>query len=123
MRRLLLALFLALSFPAAAADVRRFDHVSVVRVVDGDTCDLVVDLGFSVKTQQRFRLARINTPERGQPGYAEATAELQRLLAGRGLTIEVRGQDKYGRWLVEIFAGGANVNDAMLAAGMAKAYQ
>ena len=33
------------------------------RVVDGDTLDLVIDLGFKITTHQRIRLAEINTPE------------------------------------------------------------
>jgi len=35
----------------------------VERVVDGDTVDLVIDLGFKITTHQRIRLAHINTPE------------------------------------------------------------
>ena len=36
---------------------------TVDRVVDGDTVDLVIDLGFKITTHQRIRLAEINTPE------------------------------------------------------------
>jgi micrococcal nuclease len=36
---------------------------SVERVVDGDTIDLTIDLGFKITTHQRIRLAGINTPE------------------------------------------------------------
>ena len=35
----------------------------VVRIVDGDTIDVVIDLGFKITTNQRIRFARINTPE------------------------------------------------------------
>lgn len=35
----------------------------VDRVVDGDTIDLIIDLGFKITTHQRIRLAKINTPE------------------------------------------------------------
>ena len=35
----------------------------VINVVDGDTFDAEIDLGFYVKTTQRFRLSRIDTPE------------------------------------------------------------
>lgn len=35
----------------------------VERVVDGDTIDLIIDLGFKITTHQRIRLAEINTPE------------------------------------------------------------
>jgi Kyanoviridae endonuclease len=33
------------------------------RVVDGDTLDLIIDMGFKMTTNQRIRLANINTPE------------------------------------------------------------
>ena len=35
----------------------------VERIVDGDTIDVVIDLGFKITTNQRIRLAGINTPE------------------------------------------------------------
>ena len=35
----------------------------VIKVVDGDTIDIVIDLGFSIFTKQRIRLAGIDTPE------------------------------------------------------------
>jgi micrococcal nuclease len=33
------------------------------RIIDGDTIDLIIDLGFKITTHQRIRLAGINTPE------------------------------------------------------------
>ena len=35
----------------------------VVKIVDGDTLDVVIDLGFKITTNQRIRLKGINTPE------------------------------------------------------------
>lgn len=75
----------------------------VVRWVDGDTVDLLVELGFHVRTIQRFRLIGVNTPERGQPGYAEARACAESVLPpGSRLEITSQKSDKYGRWLVEL---------------------
>ncbi len=45
----------------------------IIKVVDGDTVDAEVLLGFDVKITLRLRLLGINTPERGQPGYKEAS--------------------------------------------------
>ena len=42
---------------------------TVDRVVDGDTVDFIVDLGFSVKIKIRTRLAGVDTPERGQKDF------------------------------------------------------
>ena len=35
----------------------------IVKVVDGDTIDVLVDLGFRITTHQRLRLKNIDTPE------------------------------------------------------------
>ena len=85
------------------------------RVVDGDTVDFVVDLGFSVHMDIRTRLLGVDTPERGHPDWKKATAECARLIsvvadvegAAVGhpehyLTIRTHKKGKYGRWLVEI---------------------
>ncbi len=97
---------------------------TVYRVVDGDTVDLTVDLGFSVHTKQRFRLQRINAPEKNAPGAAEATAALQGLLpVGAAVSEVVSRKDKYGRYLAEITAGGVNVSDALLALGLVAPYK
>lgn len=46
----------------------------IVRWVDGDTVDVIVDAGYDVYVRIRVRLQDINTPERGQPQFNEATA-------------------------------------------------
>ena len=53
---------------------------TVDRVVDGDTVDFIVDLGFSVKIKIRGRLAGVDTPERGQPDFLTATSKCRDLL-------------------------------------------
>jgi micrococcal nuclease len=93
----------------------------VLKVVDGDTLDLEVDLGFELKARHRFRLIGIDAPE--THGVAFNTAEhqagvqtMQRLaeLAPPGSWIEVRTyldkREKYGRYLCEVFVEGRNVN-------------
>lgn len=98
---------------------------TIVRWVDGDTVDMRVDLGFRMFAETRFRLFGIDTPERGQTGYAEATA-LARQLAPIGGTVRIstyKDQDKYGRWLVDVFTAEEHtVNETLLASGYAKPY-
>lgn len=106
----------------------------VVRVVDGDTVDLAVDVGFRVTVNDRFRLLGINAPEsRGVNAdvYAAtaSTEHLRRMLGmlGGG-TVVLRshvpriGQDKYGRWLAELWIDDMSVNRAMVDAGHAVEY-
>lgn len=122
MKRLLLTIALSLALIGAHADTWRYDHVTLARVVDGDTVDLDIDLGFSMRVHERFRLARINTPEKGQPGWAEATAATAARLAAGKITVELKGRDKYGRWLAELYVDGRNLNDSLLADKLAKPY-
>ena len=75
------------------------------RVVDGDTIDVTLDLGFNVKLQkQRVRLAGIDTPESRTRDLAEkalgkkASARLKEL-CGEKLKIKSLGKGKYGRIL------------------------
>jgi micrococcal nuclease len=88
-------------------------RAKVKRVVDGDTVDFTVDLGFGVKIDIRTRLAGVDTPERGHEDWAKATNKCIELLqsVGNPSTAPVKGTEviirthktgKYGRWIAEI---------------------
>lgn len=83
--------------------VRIFEHASIVNVVDGDTCDILIDLGFSVKMKTRFRLIGIDTPERGQPGWREATDFMKNYI-NTPVIVKSTKLDKYGRFLAEVYS-------------------
>jgi len=80
------------------------------RVVDGDTVDFIIDLGFCVSVKIRGRLAGVDTPERGQPDFALATQTCKDLLEkaaaslpyGGKIIVKTNKTGKYGRWIVEI---------------------
>ena len=84
---------------------------ALIRVVDGDSVFLDIDLGFCVHINLDCRLRGINTPEITKratrvAGLASKT-ELERLFTlGPVVTIrseKAPSQEKYGRWLVDIF--------------------
>ena len=86
-------------------------HATVLRVVDGDTIDLDVDLGFHIHVQQRVRLAGINAPEHGTKAGDAATKFLHEQLFGMRSTpfqeVVIRSTkppktEKYGRWLADV---------------------
>ena len=84
-------------------------RAKVDRVVDGDTVDFIVDLGFKISFKIRTRLAGVNTPERGKTDFKKATVMLENLLLAHadedGYNIIQTDKDKtgkYGRWLVII---------------------
>ncbi|MBX3435855.1 MAG: thermonuclease family protein [Pirellulales bacterium] len=101
----------------------------ISRVIDGDTVEAEIDLGFHVTFTATLRLTGINAPEtRGieRPEGLAATRFLESLLddlAGDSRTLTVRTQkdvtEKYGRYLAELIAGEVNLNHALVAAGHA----
>ena len=95
----------------AAATVR------VTRVVDGDTVDVCCP-------EARVRLLGIDTPERGEWLFQEATAMTARLTTGQPVRMErcEEEADRYGRLLRHLFVGERHVNLELVAAGLARAY-
>lgn len=84
-------------------------RATVIRVIDGDTfvCDL--DLGWGIKRHDipgvpcRVRLLHYNSPERGDPGWATATANLDRLLpSGSVVWVTSHRLDSFGRCLADV---------------------
>lgn len=106
----------------------------VHKVVDGDTIDVDIDLGFNVSFYQRVRLAGIDTPESRTRDLAEKALGLEvkkkltALLASAGdIVIKTEKPDsteKYGRILGWLFIDGKDqsVNHALIAGGYAWEY-
>lgn len=104
-----------------------YRHAAVVRVVDGDTARLNLDLGNAVRWEENFRLAGIDAPERGTPGADAATGYLEGLLSAGLSRVVTHKPDKYGRWLVDLYiaapqGGEQHVNRAMVVGGFAVEY-
>ena len=98
----------------------------VERVVDGDTVDLTIDLGFHTYVVKRVRLSRINAPERFTEEGKLAKSFVENALAV-GMEVVVQTQldskDKYGRVLGEIFIDKHfSLNEMMLMNGLAVPY-
>ena len=82
-------------------------NAKCVRVVDGDTIDAEIDLGFDVKIKKRIRLAGINAPESRTRNKVEkklglaAKEKLTDMLDGAANCFELESQElgKYGRVL------------------------
>lgn len=111
----------------------------VMRVVDGDTLWLDIDLGFYTHRETDIRLAGINTPERveyraqGIVDPAKAYVE-SNVPPGSSVVVDITTRDKYGRWLgvirflpgstvrEDILQNGRVLNHELLAQGLAKPY-
>jgi micrococcal nuclease len=82
----------------------------LIRVVDGDTVDLVIDLGFDTFRHERFRLYGVDAPEirfeAGKAAKAWLWNALQPLEAIYVQTIQLKTKakrDKYGRFLAVLY--------------------
>ena len=74
----------------------------VTNVVDGDTFDATVDLGFDVFTHQRFRLIGINAPELGTSVGERSKKALETLFKGKNVVIKSTKPDSFGRYLADV---------------------
>ena len=94
------------------------DTAVVLNVVDGDTID--VDLGGQ---EFRLRYIGVDTPERDEPYYAEATEANRQLVDGQSVILvqDVSETDQYGRLLRYVYlSDGTFVNAELLRQGMAR---
>ena len=105
---------------------------SVDRVVDGDTIDIIIDLGFDLTKKERVRLAGIDTPEKRtknpkekEMGY-QATEFLEmHLMEATKLTVKTEKEGKFGRmlgWLYKSETDTTSINQIMIDKGYAWAY-
>lgn len=106
----------------------------VTKVVDGDTIDVIIDLGFSIQYSSRVRLAGIDTPESRTTDKVEKLFGLEskkyleeRLKKAKRIVIKTEKLDsseKYGRILGWLYLDGdtVSVNNEMIKYGYAWGY-
>lgn len=93
-----------------------------IKIVDGDTFHAVVDIGFNVTIKMVIRLAKVNTPEKNQPGWQEAKDFVENSLKDT-FFFDSHGKDKYGRELGLVSVNGMDLSKALIEKGLAKAYE
>lgn len=96
-------------------------------VVDGDTVDVTIDLGFSIYHTIRIRLAGIdtaelNSPDAGERELAKKAKEYLTQFVGNQIIVDSVGKDKYGRYLAYLTIGLLDVNNKLISEGLAKPY-
>ena len=108
-------------------------NAKLIRVVDGDTVDALIDLGFNVWVRKRIRLHGIDAPENRTRDLEEKKAGLaaeDRLIelmqeCGNEFVLVSHGIGKYGRCLGELFIGNSqeSVNQTLINEGHAVVYE
>jgi micrococcal nuclease len=106
----------------------------ILKVVDGDTIDASIDLGFDISLEKRIRLAGIDTPESRTTNVKEKAMGLESkewlkktLEGSKDILIKTELPDsteKYGRIIGHLFINGQEIslNNQMITAGYALAY-
>lgn len=102
-------------------------NATVLRVIDGDSIEIDIDLGFSLTSRQPVRLYGINAPEVVGATRAAGLAARDWLAAQippgtRVVVMTVKPKDKYGRYLAKVFKDGRSLNDLMVTTGHAVEY-
>ena len=124
--------------PPSRKSCYNFRVKEITKVLDGDTIDVLIDLGFDLFKQERVRIAGVDTPEKRTRNLEEKALgvdatnwlkeKLESTLAGDDeLTIRtelVGGVGKYGRLLGWLYVGESvvSLNEQMITEGYAHAY-
>tara|TARA_B100000530_G_scaffold186864_1_gene118473 strand:+ start:811 stop:1272 length:462 start_codon:yes stop_codon:yes gene_type:complete len=124
--------------PPSRKSCYNFRVVEINRVLDGDTIDVTIDLGFDLYKKERVRIAGVDTPEKRTRNLEEKALgidatnwlkeKLESTLSGDDqLSIRtelVGGVGKYGRLLGWLYVGDEDVslNEQMITEGYAWAY-
>ena len=103
-------------------------NAKIVNVVDGDTVDAMIDLGFNISFRERLRLYGIDTPELNSRDTAVresariATDFVIKHVLGRTVLLKTYKKDKFGRYLAEIFFDDQCLNQMLVENKLATPY-
>lgn len=102
------------------------------RVIDGDTIEIIIDLGFNVMIKETVRLKGVDTPESRTSNHLEKQAGLKvkqfliDLIENKTIYITTeKSNEKYGRYLADIYLNlddTKSVNDLLIEKYYAKVY-
>ena len=101
--------------------------VVVTRIIDGDTFvgNMYLLEGEIQFNEQHFRLMDVDTPERGEAGYNEATQFTKKMIADKVVYVRVHGKDSFGRWLVDVHneTSEKSLNEHLIIRGLAVPFE
>ena len=125
--------------PPSRKSCYNFRVTKIVKVLDGDTIDVLIDLGFDLFKKERVRIAGVDTPEKRTRDLEEKALgidatnwlkkKLEDTIAGDGDELTIRtelvgGTGKYGRLLGWLYINEdlISLNEQMIEEGYAWAY-
>ena len=125
--------------PPSRKSCYNFRVTEIVKVLDGDTIDVLIDLGFDLFKKERVRIAGVDTPEKRTRDLEEKALgidatnwlkkKLEDTIAGDGDELTIRtelvgGTGKYGRLLGWLYINedAISLNEQMITEGYAWEY-
>ncbi|UNU74140.1 thermonuclease family protein [Moraxella nasovis] len=100
--------------------IQKYDvSCKVVGISDGDTINCLTD----DKTQIKIRFDQIDAPEKAQDFGTASKQALSDMIFNKTVEIDAKQTDKYGRTVAEVYYNDKNINQEMVAIGMAWAYR
>ena len=124
--------------PPSSKSCYNFRVTKIVKVLDGDTIDVLIDLGFDLYKKERVRIAGVDTPEKRTRDLEEKELGIhatnwmkdkltETIKGDEELTIRTElkgGVGKYGRLLGWLYVGDStlSLNEQMITEGYAWAY-
>ena len=124
--------------PPSRKSCYNFRVTEIVKVLDGDTIDVIIDLGFDLYKKERVRIAGVDTPEKrtrdleekalGQDATDWMKEHLDGAISGEDdlvIRTELKGgMGKYGRLLGWLYIGDelVSLNEKMIEEGYAWSY-
>ncbi len=107
----------------------------LIKVIDGDTIDIEIDLGFDVHINQRLRLYNVDAPETRTKNLLEKEAGLhvkflvEVILTNKELYVKtIKTSDKFGRYLADVYfnkvddSGMASLSEYLISRKFVKEY-
>ena len=113
------ALLVLLTATAAGAQPARYPS-ELVRVVDGDTYIMRMDLGFGVSYTASIRLADVDAHERFTVAGKAASLAVGVFLRSGAITVEPTGDRTFERYVARVYVDGKPVADFLIAGGHKK---
>lgn len=115
MKSFLLGCLFLLAYPDADSKRTAEQTGTVIRIVDGDTFDLLT----TDKKVMRIRMYGIDCPERKQDFYQAAKNALSRYIFKKEILVKITGYDRNRRSIAIIYCNGQNINLVMIKNGFA----
>jgi micrococcal nuclease len=98
-------------------------YAHVLKVIDGDTFECLVDLGFNVVQKFKVRLDGIDTPEKDTKKGISAKAFVENLIQDKDIVLKDAGTEKYGRALASVeLMDGKDLTTLLIEQGIGREY-